>query len=217
MRGFPWDTDRRKQVSITSCPNDRPFHLGTVLGIVWSQYRLDMIEVESEEAIIYRATPLQDHAYGHDDHVVVDTTVFVVVLRQPLDPEVAHTLDRWQVARKQMRKAMTLVDPAIAGFPEWNKIRQDNPVKCDQDEVGLLHWGAFQVFSYRRVLAKAKAEYRRPSNFSAAMRKSLLVAAGGQCRRCRSDQKLEADHILPISHGGTNDLANGMILLDVSP
>ncbi len=186
--------------------------LGSVLGCDYYQFRLDAFEAQTDQAVIYLVTPLQGVHYVHHPDVVVGDTVFVVVLQQLLESEVAQTPDRWQVAKKRMRQAMTLVNPSVAGFPEWNKIRQDDSVKLYQGELGDLHWGAFQVSTYHRRLQKAQAAYRRPHIFSESTRQSLLKAANNRCQRCGSQDRLEADHTLPIAFDGTNDKANGMIL-----
>lgn len=189
--------------------------VGTIVGQTWLQFRLSEIEVESDAAIVYRATPLQPNGYGFDDRDKVGDATFVVVLQQPLSPAIQLSTDRWQVAQKLLRRAMTLVDPAAAGFPEWNKLRTDDPVKLTQHEIGDIHWGAFQVSTHRRRLLKSVAEYRRPLNFSSRTRRSLLKASNYQCQHCGSGDNLEVDHIIPVAFGGPNQPLNGMVLCHV--
>lgn len=195
--------------------SDGDIGVGTTIGEIWLQFRLDGIEAESDAAIVYRATPLQPNGHGFDDRDKVGDATFVVVLRQPLSPGIQATTDRWQAAQKLMRRAMTLVDPAAAGFPEWNKLRTDDPVKMFQHEIGEIHWGAFQVSTYRRRLQEIMAEIRHPLNFSSRTRRSLLEASNHQCQHCGSGDNLEVDHIIPVAFGGTNQQSNGMVLCHV--
>lgn len=185
---------------------------GTIVGDENSQYRLDKIEAQNDVAVIFRAAPLQPIWYGHHPDVHVSSAVFVVMLRQPLIDELAEESDRWKAVEKQMRKAMVLVDPTLAGFPSWKRIRQDDMVRLYQDEADGLHWGVFQLSSYRRWIAKLVADNRRLKNFSTKTRRLLLEAASNQCLRCGAQDNLEADHIVPIAFGGINDQANGLIL-----
>lgn len=185
---------------------------GTVVGDDNSRYRLDAIEAQNDVAVIFRATPLQPIWYGHHPDVQVSSTVFVVMLRQPLIEELAEESDRWKAVEKQMRKAMVMVDPTAAGFPNWKRIRQDDMVMLFQDEADGCHRGVFQLSSYRRWMAKLASDNRRPKNFSTRTRRLLLEAASNQCQRCGAKDKLEVDHVVPVAFGGTNDLTNGFIL-----
>jgi len=55
--------------------------------------------------------------------------------------------------------------------------------------------------------------------FSSAQKRLILARAGHQCewhsllgRRCKSTQRLQADHIHPYSRGGATDIRNGQAL-----
>ncbi|RVQ21919.1 HNH endonuclease [Sinorhizobium meliloti] len=37
---------------------------------------------------------------------------------------------------------------------------------------------------------------------------ALLDIFGGKCLKCETPERLEADHVLPVHLGGTNDLGN---------
>jgi len=56
------------------------------------------------------------------------------------------------------------------------------------------------------------ARKRASNNFTPSQKKSLLRRSGHACQRCGATKKLEADHVLPVWNGGTNDLGNGQIL-----
>ncbi|MDQ3655857.1 MAG: hypothetical protein M3457_12355, partial [Chloroflexota bacterium] len=163
-----------------------PLAIGGKVGDTWSQYRLDAVEVQTAAATVYRATSLQDRCIAHHPDDTVSDVIFVVVLHHPLEPSIADSLERWPVAKKLMRQAMTLVSPVAAGFPEWNKIRQDDPVRLDHGELDGIHWSAFQISTYRRRVARASAAGRKPHMFSTAQRTSLLKIAGNECWRCGS-------------------------------
>lgn len=196
------------------------------MGVLQS-YHLDAVEVQSEVATIYRVTPLHDKrvvaagccpAIGRleeaingpffDDDIAVGATVFLGIVNEAIPA----TGDPWKTAQRLIRQAARLIDPGAAGFPEWNRIYADDPYVLDRGEAGGRPWAAFQVTTYRRQLAKAKAAARKPQNFSAAQRRALLRSARHQCQRCGSGEKLEVDHIVPVSHGGTDAEHNGMVL-----
>jgi len=190
--------------------------VGSVVGDRFDRFHLDAIEAESPDATVYLATPLQSlDGLWVDPEDTVGDTVFVVVLRHQLAPELQQSIDRWKIGRQQMHRAMTLVSPAVAGFPEWNKIRADDPVKLDQEEIGDIQWGAFRVSTARRRLIKLKAQYRRPKNFTPGTRRLVLEAADHRCQRCGSQKDLEVDHIIPIGLGGTNGHHNGLVLCGI--
>jgi 5-methylcytosine-specific restriction enzyme A len=43
-------------------------------------------------------------------------------------------------------------------------------------------------------------------------RKAALARAGRRCERCSSPLRLQVDHRIPVSQGGTHDLANLQVL-----
>lgn len=54
---------------------------------------------------------------------------------------------------------------------------------------------------------QSAATYNNPEY--QANRQLALRRAGGKCERCgRRGRRLQADHITPVSQGGTHDLAN---------
>lgn len=193
--------------------------VGLVIGREDQQYRLESVEIETEDATVFLATALHHISRGHHPADIVGHAVFVVVLRHPFESLQRDAPD-WpdaygaqkRAAKTLMRRALSQVSPAVAGFPEWDKIRSDDPVQLQHDEIGPLHWGAFQVSTYRRRLARDKAEYRCPKNFSETTRRSLLESAKHRCERCGSREQLEVDHIIPIGLGGTNRRSHGMVL-----
>jgi 5-methylcytosine-specific restriction endonuclease McrA len=193
-------------------PHWLPIDVGSVVDCVGHRYQLDAIEVENQGAIVYRATSLDGLWYGHWPEDVEGDTVFVMVLRLPLSGALENSVDHWDDTIKQMRRAMTLVSPSSAGFTEWHTIRVTDVVKIDAGVVGSTRWGTFQISRYRRRLAKAVAESRRPMNFSRTVRRSLLDASGNRCLRCGSEESPEVDHIVPVALGGTHQPSNGMVL-----
>lgn len=48
--------------------------------------------------------------------------------------------------------------------------------------------------------------------FSSSVRKAILEADSHSCRKCGALQNLEADHIIPIHHGGQCTFENGQTL-----
>ena len=53
---------------------------------------------------------------------------------------------------------------------------------------------------------------RHGLNFTARMRRELLVLADGRCARCGTTEELEFDHVQPLFQGGENTVANGQVL-----
>jgi hypothetical protein len=48
--------------------------------------------------------------------------------------------------------------------------------------------------------------------FPSSVRKAILEADRHRCRKCGATQNLEADHIMPIQHGGQSTFENGQTL-----
>jgi hypothetical protein len=55
-------------------------------------------------------------------------------------------------------------------------------------------------------LSEVKPPEIRP--ISDTVRAAVIVRDGARCRRCRSTRRLEVDHIIPASRGGTSDEDN---------
>lgn len=189
-----------------------PFEIGTVLGDQRLQYRLDDVVGSTQEAVVYLATAMQPSWYGHHDSVKVSTSVLVPVVRQPVGEVTAVDTDDERELKAQMQRALKPVDPAVAGFAEWRTIRRDDSVLLALGIHDGFRWGALELSSYRRWMASMAREARRPHTFSATTKRSLLLSAENRCQRCGSPEDLEIDHTIPISFGGTNHPANGLVL-----
>jgi 5-methylcytosine-specific restriction endonuclease McrA len=180
---------------------------------------LGEIVAETDEATVYLAVAsnpdqLRGVYYYTYPEVNVGEAFFVVVLRpDAVPPAIPGDPSAWFEAVKQKaRAAMTLVHPAVAGFPSWSRIRPDDIKFVADDWRGRPSWGACFVWDYRRWLAKRKAAARRSMEFSPEARRSLRLAAGDRCQRCGATDGLEVDHIVPIALGGTNAEGNGLVL-----
>lgn len=73
------------------------------------------------------------------------------------------------------------------------------------------------VYSYRNGAmlrhrpkrdSQAHRRRRRQASLSKAQRRALYERDGYRCVRCGSTDDLTADHIIPVSKGGTKDLDN---------
>jgi 5-methylcytosine-specific restriction endonuclease McrA len=78
---------------------------------------------------------------------------------------------------------------------------------CDE----MTRRDAVAVMRHQFVLRFVANRDRRAYPVSAAQRKAIL-ARDISCRRCNSIERLEVDHILAVSFGGTNDMSNLQIL-----
>lgn len=62
------------------------------------------------------------------------------------------------------------------------------------------------------AMRSAKRRLRMYANlFNRDMRK-ILIKSGSVCNKCRSEEKLQIDHIKPIEKGGKNEISNIQIL-----
>lgn len=159
-----------------------------------------------------RGSNPEGYDYSRATPVRVGSAVFLGIVHDPIvdDPN-DHGYARRE-AQRLIGQAARLVDPRIAGFPEWRHIYADDPFFLHDGVVAGLSWMTFQVTSYRRWMRQASQKERQPHAFSAKQRRVLLDRVGGQCQRCGATEALELDHIVPIAHGGTNDDDNALVL-----
>ena len=61
----------------------------------------------------------------------------------------------------------------------------------------------------REPFASAKASYSRMPQ---PVRLTVLERDGYRCTKCGSTERLEVDHIVPVSRGGAHTVANGRTL-----
>jgi len=66
------------------------------------------------------------------------------------------------------------------------------------------HPEVFRAKAHKRETAKTKAG----GSYTVAEWKSLCKAAGYKCLDCGKREKLTADHVMPISKGGTSNIDN---------
>jgi 5-methylcytosine-specific restriction endonuclease McrA len=203
--------------------------LTEALEDIQDRYRVEEVAARSDEVTVYRVAPqhgrrvvsaghgpaIGDISYlddnAHTGPVRVGETVFLGIVHRPIPKEGAPT-NPWREAKRLIRQAARRIDPDVAGFPEWNRIYADDPYFLDEGIAADRHWGAFQITSYKRVIHQASQEWRASHQFSTRQRHLLLERAGHQCQRCGSTDSLEVDHIVPVSHGGTNEDENGLVL-----
>ena len=89
------------------------------------------------------------------------------------------------------------------------------------DQIRLLILEDFD--KERRYFEKLKAKFDEPENVDAAYERPRIPEKvrievwrrdGGKCARCGSREKLEYDHIVPISRGGSNTARNIELLCE---
>ena len=186
----------------------------TSLGHEWGG--ADLVAEDAQARVFrlptYDTSRVWHHAFGHE----VGAVAFLVQLRpEVLPPRPDPDTDDRAWARQvkaRIRAAMRLVPPALAGFPDWPRIRADDAYLCSFCATEAMPGGVCVITTYRRALNRAKAQARRSLHFSAQVRRALLTQAAGRCRRCGAVEALEVDHIVPIGLGGNNDLRNGWVL-----
>lgn len=202
------------------------------LAALQDQYRVEENAAHTDDVTIFRAVPYDGYrvvtagggpAIGdissmvdddpYTDSIRVGETVFLGIIHHhfpPTDP--FKRPSHWQEARRLIRQAARRIDPALAGFPEWNRIYADDPYFLSSGVAAGLHWGSFQITSYKRRLHRLQSKARAPHRFRQGQRQRLLGHAGHRCQRCGSRDALELDHIIPVTHGGTNDDENALVL-----
>jgi len=113
--------------------------------------------------------------------------------------EISEYKKRWSAenedsVRASKRKHYELNrDEIIARSKKWG---EDNPEKVRQNKANN---------SRKRRAAK----HASPSNFTAEVFKGLCDAYGNRCLACGDTEAvLEADHVVPLTRGGSNDIGN---------
>lgn len=191
--------------------------------------RIEEVLVERADAIVYRVTSANESL---NSWLGVDTggyrvgpSLFLAVLAPgsvPVEPSIPpiEEMDRgwknkhraWKdSAKRPFQKAIALVDPSVAGFPEWRKLQQQD-VRLVHWGEGPPPWGVARIESYRRRLRDAMKQARAPHTFSKQTRRELLDAAGHRCEGCGATESLEFDHVVPVKAGGDGTFENGMVL-----
>jgi hypothetical protein len=92
--------------------------------------------------------------------------------------------------------------------PEWlaKKINATCPVNLDT----LIEAGFIEPFEADRAAGKRE---KWPSRYIPdVVRAEIMERDSHKCVRCGSDERLEIDHIVPISQGGTGDKENLQVL-----
>lgn len=185
--------------------------------------RVEEMLAERDGTTVYRVTSVTGHynnGLGADwgGRFRVGPTLFAVVLAPGVVPAPPTSPNEWEehrawlkVLKRAIQAAVALVGPDVAGFPEWRRIRRDD-VRVVDEGAGPPPWGVAQVWSYRRQLQAAKAQSRRPYEFSPETKRRLLVASQHRCERCGGSGSLEVDHIVPLAFGGSGIPENGMVL-----
>jgi hypothetical protein len=100
------------------------------------------------------------------------------------------------------------LDNKLPYDPTWirSKINATSPVDLDAlQEAGFIH-------SYDPQKANGKLENWPSRYIPEVVRASAFKRDGNKCIRCEATKRLEVDHIVPISQGGTADLDNLQIL-----
>lgn len=111
-----------------------------------------------------------------------------------------HLLGIWLLASKLENK--------IPWDADWlaRKLGTTEPIDLD-----ALAAAGF-IVDYSEKAARGKAEAWPTRYIPATVRAEVLSAAGNKCQRCDSTERLEIDHIKPISHGGTGEKSNLQVL-----
>lgn len=68
--------------------------------------------------------------------------------------------------------------------------------------------------SYLSLLLRRVRKKRRKSYIPKSIRREVWRRDGGRCRECKSNKKLEFDHIIPISEGGGSTARNIQLLCE---
>ena len=108
----------------------------------------------------------------------------------------------------------------VWGYMEYLYVVSD-PVKLyTHDQIKLLIYGEYDKerkhFEKLKKLYESSAaveEYKRP-RIPEEVRILVWRRDGGKCARCGSREKLEYDHIVPLSQGGSNTARNIELLCE---
>lgn len=90
---------------------------------------------------------------------------------------------------------------------EWAKKNPDRHRQNSAKWIKANPWYAVASVNARRVKKRGAA-----GNYTKGDIDAILVRQGGICASCGSDQRLEVDHIVPISKGGSNWPENLQVL-----
>lgn len=108
-------------------------------------------------------------------------------------------------------KAKTACKVWRAGHPEYQEsMRETNRIRCEEwRKANPDAYRKWYEENYDRV-AELIWQYRaREAGADGSFTKEQFRALGEQCLRCgRKDVPMTADHVLPLSKGGSNDISN---------
>lgn len=108
-----------------------------------------------------------------------------------------------QVVPGRRDKSIEDVEAALAGMAALGLIAWDWTAQS-------VHFPAsFYKFLYRRQSSLVRKGWDRVAR---KMRPAVFARDGANCQKCGSTERLEIDHIQPLSRGGTNDLGNLQVL-----
>ena len=93
-------------------------------------------------------------------------------------------------------------------------ISEDGAEKIIEDYV--QHWGSYYSVGYpiflKWLINRFTKKIRRNEYISKKLRKSVLLIYKHKCNFCGATDKLEIDHIKPVSLGGLTELKNLQVL-----
>jgi 5-methylcytosine-specific restriction endonuclease McrA len=163
---------------------------GTVLG---GRFTLERELARTERLRVFRA---RDPELFPPFAEFAGVTVFA---HEPADGNEEHEL---------LQESLGLV--RLSDFGSWSNMRlggrRGQTVGVDGEDDPRAHYRAWWI--WRRLLERPY----RPNNFPWTIRKALLAAAGGRCELCGSGDRVQVDHIVPITQGGAADPDNGIVL-----
>jgi 5-methylcytosine-specific restriction endonuclease McrA len=127
--------------------------------------------------------------------------------------------DRERNRQYMARKRITDRDILNARHKAWyarkgkDHAREYNRQHPEQSRAICKRWREKPTNDGNRVNADYRLrKYGIPAGHTKSEWRALCDAAGGRCMACGKEAKLERDHIIPLSQGGTDDISNLQVL-----
>ena len=165
---------------------------GVVLG---GRFRVHEELATVGRATVYRATDSRDSAM----------VAVTVLAGEPPGFDLSRLLRDFDL-RQELDAARAAVPPTALGSNRQKRIHRSDTMFCGWgEERGIV----YQAWALQRT---RNFHLPRAGEFSASVRRASKARADGRCERCGTVGRLELDHILPVSRGGTGEMANGQVL-----
>jgi len=126
---------------------------------------------------------------------------------------------RWQL-KPAARNTLIAIFLVVVGFAVWVVLFRASPgitllLTFLVLAFGVITWGALKK-GWRIIPTQQQSNFNTPTRtgIPSAVKQYVWQRDGGRCVQCGSNEKLEYDHIIQVSKGGSNTERNVQLLCE---